>query len=175
MGSFGHCGTTSHGRRKSSPDYNRYYAPAGMQYGRPAVDSDMNNNVNRLSGKWRDKFRKGLFIQTQWSDIFIKAMTKDLHRLLDEANEEDESEQRKVGRKQEGDQALETALQTGGRALQTGERSNTVGVTTKASPFNANTPFDANTAPISLNHMFQKMCNLEAKVEVLLERTSSNV
>ncbi len=96
---------------------------------------------------------------------------------MDEANEEDESEQRKVGRKQEGDQALETALQTGGRALQICERLNTVGVTTTASPFNANTPFDANTAPIpkSFNHMFQKMCNLEAKVEVLLEWTSSNV
>ncbi len=95
-------------------------------------------------------------------------MTKYLHRLLDEVNEEDESEQRKVGRKQEGSQALETTLQTGGRL-------NTVGVTTTASPFNMNTPFDANTARIAFNHMFQKMCNLEAKVEVLLERTSSNV
>ena len=102
-------------------------------------------------------------------------MTEDLHRSLDEANEEDEREQRKVGRKQEGDQALETTLQTGGRALQTGDISNTVGVTTTDSPFNTNTPFDANTAPISLNKMFHKMCNLEAKVEVLLERTSSNV
>jgi hypothetical protein len=101
-------------------------------------------------------------------------MTEDLHRSLDEANEEDEREQRKVWRKQEGDQALETALQTGGRALQTGERSNTVGVTTMASPFNSNTPLDANT-PAPYHHMFQKMCNLEAKVEVLLERTSSNV
>ena len=100
--------------------------------------------------------RKGLFIRTQWADILIKAMTEDLHRSLDEANEEDEREQRKVGRKQEGDQALETALQTGGRALQTGERSNTVGVTTMTSPFNANTSFDANTDPISFSHMFQK-------------------
>ena len=173
VATFGHCGTTSHGRRKFSPDYNRYYAPVGMHYGTPAADSEMNIHVNRLSGKWRDKVRKGLFIRTQWADIFIKVMTEDLHRSLDEANEEDEREQRKVGRKQEGDQALETALQTGGRALQTGERSNTVGVTTMASPFNANTPLDANTAPY--HHMFQKMCNLEAKVEVLLERTSSNV
>ena len=175
MGTLGHCGTTSHGKRKFSPDYNRYYAPVGMQYGRQAADSKMNIHVNRLSGKWRDKVRKGLFIRTQWTDIFIKAMTEDLHRSLDEANEEDEREQRKVGRKQEGDQALEMSLQTGGSALQTGDRSNTVGVTTTASPFNTNTPFDANTAPISLNQMFQKMCNLEAKVEVLLERTSSNV
>ncbi len=62
VGSFGHCGTTSHGRRKFSPDYNRYYAPAGMQYGRQAEDSKMNIHVKRLSGKWRDKVRKGLFI-----------------------------------------------------------------------------------------------------------------
>jgi hypothetical protein len=173
VATFGHCDTTSHGRRKFSPDYNRYYAPVGMHYGTTAADFEMNIHVNRLSGKWRDKVREGLFTQAQWADIFIKVMTKDLHRSLDEANEEDEREQRKVGRKQEGDQALETALQTGGRALQTGERSNTVGVTTMASPFKANTPLDANTAPY--HHMFQKMCDLEAKVQVLLERTSSNV
>jgi hypothetical protein len=61
VGPFGHCGTTSHGRRKFSPEYNRYYAPLGMHYGRQAADSEMNLHVNRLSGKWRDKVREGLF------------------------------------------------------------------------------------------------------------------
>ena len=99
-------------------------------------------------------------------------MTKDLHlhRLLNEANEEDEREQKKVGRRQQGNQALETALWTGGRL-------NTVGVTTTATPNTAVTMVDigGNPVTISFNHMFQKMCDLEAKVEVLLERTSSNV
>ena len=97
-------------------------------------------------------------------------MTEDLHRLLDEADEEDECEQRKVGRRQEGNQALETALQTGGRL-------NAVGVTTTATPNTVVTMVDigGNPVTISFNHMLQKMCYLEAKVEVLLERTSSNV
>ena len=97
-------------------------------------------------------------------------MTKDLHRSLDVANEEDECEQRKVGRKQEGKQALKTALQTGGRL-------NAVGVTTTATPNTSVTMVDIGGNPdtIPFNHVFQKMCDLEAKVDVLLERTSSNV
>ncbi len=51
VGPFGHCGTTSHGRRKFSPDYNRYYALAGMQYEKLAAESEMNIHVNILSGK----------------------------------------------------------------------------------------------------------------------------
>ena len=79
-------------------------------------------------------------------------------------------EKRKVGRKQEGDQALETALRTGGRL-------NPVEVTTTATPNTAVTMVNigGNPVTISFNHMFRKMCDLEAKVEVLLERTSSNV
>ena len=102
-------------------------------------------------------------------------MTKNLHRLLDEANEEDEREQRKVGEKRNRalDQALETALWTDGRL-------NTVGVTPTATPFDANTAvtmvdIGGNPVTISFNHMFQKMRDLEAKVEILLERTSSNI
>ena len=145
-----------------------------MHYGRLAADSEMNLHVNRLSGKWRDKVREGLFTRAQWADIFINAMTKDRCRLLDEANEEDEheqkKEQKKVGRKQQGHQALEMALRTG-------ERLNAVGVTTTATHNTAVTMVDigGNPVTISFNHMFQKMCDLEAKVEVLLERTSSNV
>ena len=175
MRPFGHCGTTSHGRRKFSPEYNRYYAPLGMHYGRQAADSEMNLHVNRLSGKWRDKVREGLFTRAQWADIFIKAMTEDRCRLLDEANEEDEreqkKEQKKVGRKQQRQQALIMALRTGGRL-------NAVGVTTTTvTPNTAVTMVDigGNPVTISFNHMFQKMRDLEAKVEVLLEQTSSNI
>ena len=55
-----------------------------------------------------------------------------------------------------------------------------MGVTPTATPFEANTVvtmvgIGGNPVTISFNHMFQKMQDLKAKVEVLLERTSSHI
>ncbi len=74
-----HCGRTSHATKKIFPDNNVYYAPAGIQYGNQAADSDPSLHTRAIPTKWREHIKMGLFTQTQWVDILLKAGTENRH------------------------------------------------------------------------------------------------
>jgi hypothetical protein len=73
-----HCGMASHATRKFFPDNNAYYAPAGIQYGNQAAESEVFLYTKAIPTKWREKIKMGLFTQTRWEDIFLKARTEDI-------------------------------------------------------------------------------------------------